>query len=384
VSVAIGRSELFSEVSRYANEDPLTRLANRRGLDECLRRLENGDGAPTLLVCDVDGLKQVNDRDGHPAGDALLRGVAGTLSDVASEFRASLVARLGGDEFCVVLPTASLAQAQKLACTASRRIAVEVGPDVSLCWGVAARDADTSTVQELITNADAALVEAKRLGPGRLRLYVPGERGLPAGPDRRRPLTSRRRAADDLVPRFVELVEQRQPRTTLLALELLACELSDAARAAAWSISVTTDDFAAVRTVRGVETALDPDSGLRVVELAKDMVYPLADYPATAQCLANSSAFVAGIDLGGSDAAEVEVMRELGYRALLAVGTCDRHRGYLLEIYSDGDHTELAAIAPHARVLAHYCVQAVAGRPALPEAAHTLPRASADGTAQRE
>jgi hypothetical protein len=51
---------------------------------------------------------------------------------------------------------------------------------------------------------------------------------------------------------------------------------------------------------------------------------------------------------------------------------------------SDGDHTELAAIAPHARVLAHYCVQAVAGRPALPEAAHTLPRASADGTAQRE
>ena len=384
VSVAIGRSELFSEVSRYANEDPLTRLANRRGLDECLRRLENGDGAPTLLMCDLDGLKQVNDRDGHPAGDALLRGVAGTLSDVASEFRASLVARLGGDEFCVVLPTASLAQARKFACTASRRIAVEVGPDVSLCWGAAARDADTSTVQELITNADAALVEAKRLGPGRLRLHVPGERGLPAGPDRRRSPASRRRAADDLVPRFVELVEQRQPRTTLLALELLACELSDAARAAAWSISVTTDDFAGVRTVRGVESALDPHSGLRVVELAKDMVYPLADYPATAQCLARGSAFVAGIDLGGSDAAEVEVMRELGYRALLAVGTCDRQRGYLLEIYSDGDHAELAAIAPHACVLAHYCVQVVAGRPALPEAAHTLPRASADETPQRE
>ena len=384
VSVAIGRSELFSEVSRYANEDPLTRLANRRGLDECLRRLENGDGPPTLLVCDLDGLKQVNDRNGHPAGDALLRGVAGTLSDVASEFRASLVARLGGDEFCVVLPTASLAQAQKFACTASRRIAIEMGPDVSLCWGAAARDADTSTVQELITNADAALVEAKRLGPGRLRLHVPGESGLPAGPDRRRSLASRRRAADDLVPRFVDLVEQRQPRTTLLALELLASELSDAARAAAWSISVTTDDFAGVRTVRGVESALDPHSGLRVVELAKDTVYPLADYPATAKCLAHGSAVVAGIDLRGSDAAEVEVMRQLGYRALLAVGTCDRHRGYLLKIYSDGDHAELAAIAPHARVLAHYCVQAAAGRPALPEAAHTLQCASAGGTAPRE
>jgi hypothetical protein len=64
--------------------------------------------------------------------------------------------------------------------------------------------------QELITNADAALVEAKRLGPGRLRLHVPGERGMPAGPDRRRSLASGRHAADDLVPRFVELVEQRR------------------------------------------------------------------------------------------------------------------------------------------------------------------------------
>ena len=119
-----------------------------------------------------------------------------------------------------------------------------------------------------------------------------------------------------------------------------------------------------------MESALDPHSGLRVIELAKDMVYPLADYPATAHCLAHGSAFVAGIDLGGSDAAEVEVMKELGYRALLAVGICDGQRGYLLEIYSDGHHAELAAIAPHARVLAHYCIQAVAGRPALPEAAH--------------
>jgi GGDEF domain-containing protein len=139
VSVAIGRAELFSEVSRYAYEDPLTRVANRRALDECLRGLEDHQANPTLLVCDVDGLKEVNDRDGHHAGDALLRGVAGVLSDVASEFRASLLARLGGDEFCVVLASNSLAEAERFACTASRQVARELGPDISVCWGTRSR-----------------------------------------------------------------------------------------------------------------------------------------------------------------------------------------------------------------------------------------------------
>jgi diguanylate cyclase (GGDEF)-like protein len=360
VSVAIGRSELFSEVSRYANEDPLTRLANRRGLDECLRAFENSDSGPTLLVCDLDGLKRVNDRDGHPAGDRLLRGVADALSDVASEFRASLVARLGGDEFCVILPSSSVTDAQRLACTASRRISRELGPDASLCWGVAARDADTSTAHELLSKADAALIEAKRLGPGRLRLYMPGESGLPGVPNRRRESpVRRRRMTDDLVPRIVELLEQRPPASTLSALELLASELSRAVNAAAWSISATTDDLAGVRTVLGVETVLDRPSGLRVVERAKDTVYPLGDYPTTAWAIEHGSTFVAGIDVPGSDHAEVEALQDLGYRAVLGVGTFDGLSGYLLEIYSDGDHTELAAIAPIARVLAHYCVQAV-------------------------
>ena len=363
VSVAIGRAELFSEVSRYAYEDPLTRLANRRGLDECLLQWDEDKRALTLLLCDLDGLKQINDRDGHPAGDRMLRGVAGALSDVGSEFRASVVARLGGDEFCVILPTSALTEAQRFACAASRRITREVGPDVSLCWGVATRDADTSSARELITKADNALVEAKRLGPGRLRLHVPGERRLPGGPNqRRRPPAAGRRATDDLVPRFVELLDQRRPPTALDALELLAGELSRAVNAAAWSISTTTDDWSGVRTVVGVDTALDPASGLRVVEQTKNVVYPLRAYPTTARALEHGSAFVAGIEVAGSDPAELEALRDLGYQAVLGVGIVDRRRGYLLEVYFDGGQAELAAIAATARVLAHYCVQVVTGR----------------------
>lgn len=61
---------------------------------------------PALLVCDLDGFKEVNDQRGHPAGDALLRTVADALAATASAIPGSVVARLGGDEFCVVLPAA--------------------------------------------------------------------------------------------------------------------------------------------------------------------------------------------------------------------------------------------------------------------------------------
>lgn len=362
MSVAIGKAELFSEVSRYAYEDPLTRLANRRGLDKCLRELAARDTAATLLVCDLDGLKEVNDRDGHLAGDALLRGVASSLSDVASEFRASLVARFGGDEFCVVLPVHSLTLAERFARIASATIARELGPDVTLCWGAAARDTETRTAHELITAADTALLEAKRLGRGRLRLRMAGDPDLPRGSDRRREsVVSGRRPTDALITRYVELLDQCRPLTTLAALELLAYELCHAANAAAWSVSATTDDFAGIRTVMGVDAELDPCSGLRVVEPARNETYPLTDYPATAEAIACGSSFVAGVDLAGSDPAEVEELRHLGYRALLGVGVCDSQRGYLLEVYSDGDHAALAAIACHARVLAHYSVLAVNG-----------------------
>ena len=363
VSIAMGRAELFSQVSRYAYEDPLTRLANRRRLDERLSELDDGDGVPTLLVCDVDGLKDVNDRDGHPAGDALLRGVAGVLSDVGSIHHRSVVARLGGDEFCILLPASSLVDAEEFARTASGRIAHELGPQVSLCWGAATQDAQLRTGHELIAAADAALLEAKRVGPGRLRVRTPGDRRLPHdGVVRRRGHDpSDRSQSEDLVERVVGLLDRCRPPTLVAALELLAYELINAAGAAGWAISATTDDLTGIRTLGGVLSALDPTSGLRELGNAPDEVYPLADYPCTATALTQGATFVAGIDLDGSDPAELVVLHQFGYRALLGVGLFDGHRGYLLEIYSDRDHTKLAAVASHARVLAHYCAALTTG-----------------------
>jgi len=150
-----------------------------------------------------------------------------------------------------------------------------------------------------------------------------------------------------------------------LTLELLAAELSDALGAAGWTISATTGNHTAIRAIGGVAGALNPHSGLRVLGPPADenVIYPLADYPCTARALAEGSAFTAGVDLPGSDPAELQLLHQLGYRALLAVGLFDQERGYLVEIYFDSDPTELVAVAPHARVLAHYCVRNVTAGP---------------------
>ena len=168
-----------------------------------------------------------------------------------------------------------------------------------------------------------------------------------------------------MIARVVGLLDQTRPSTTQAALELLAAELTDALGAAGWTVSATTGNQTAIRAVCGVAGALNPQSGLRVLGPPEDedVVYPLAEYPSTAQALAEGTAFTAGVDLPGSDPAEIRVLHQLGYRALLAVGLFDRERGYLMEIYFDTDPTELTAVAPLARVLAHYCVRNVTAGP---------------------
>ena len=130
----------------------------------------------------------------------------------------------------------------------------------------------------------------------------------------------------------------------LVALGLLAWELCNAIDAAAWSISATTDDFAGIRTIQGIESALDPKSG-RARRARRRVVYRLADYPATAQALAHGCAFVAGSTW---TARTLPRSRSWAISATSAarVGRFDGERGYLLEIYSDGDHAELAVIEP--------------------------------------
>ena len=87
VATAIGRAELFSRLESLAYQDPLTRLPNRRALDERLEEavalwLATGRDL-ALLFCDLDGLKDVNDRHGHDAGDRALVAAGRALAAAA-------------------------------------------------------------------------------------------------------------------------------------------------------------------------------------------------------------------------------------------------------------------------------------------------------------
>ena len=107
VSAAVSHAEHLARLERLAFEDSLTGLANRRALDErleaALERAEITGRPVSLLVFDIDGMKEVNDRFGHDTGDEALIAVADGLRHSIAGVEGGLAFRLGGDEFCILL-----------------------------------------------------------------------------------------------------------------------------------------------------------------------------------------------------------------------------------------------------------------------------------------
>jgi diguanylate cyclase (GGDEF)-like protein len=151
---------LVSALRRASALDPLTRLANRRAwderLDEEMERARRSGQPLSLAVIDLDDFKAVNDRDGHAAGDALLRELAAhwrTTVRASGDF----LARLGGDEFGLLAPSSDELGVRRLAA----RLA-EVGPGGVTCSiGVATWDG-VETSGDLFRRADEAMYQRKR------------------------------------------------------------------------------------------------------------------------------------------------------------------------------------------------------------------------------
>ena len=155
------------QVSRSADLDPLTNVANRRRLDrEIATHTETDTRASTsVLLIDLDKLKTVNDTRGHAAGDATLRAVATAL---AGEVRDDdLLARLGGDEFCALLVKSGIDGATRVAQRMVEAVR-EVDSVVTVSIGVAS--ASGREIEDTICRADAAMYVAKRAGGDRVHV----------------------------------------------------------------------------------------------------------------------------------------------------------------------------------------------------------------------
>ncbi|MGZ4603363.1 MAG: diguanylate cyclase [Kineosporiaceae bacterium] len=159
---------LLARLERLSTQDMLTGVANRRQWDAeltqvCERARRNGTPV-ALLLLDLDHFKGVNDRHGHPAGDVVLRQVAGVLTTAVRD--GDVVARLGGDELSVLLPHTSVERAVLLAERLRAKVAelrpTGFGPgEVTVSLGVAGATGEQAFPMELMARADQQLYRAK-------------------------------------------------------------------------------------------------------------------------------------------------------------------------------------------------------------------------------
>ncbi|WP_336487646.1 GGDEF domain-containing protein [Methylobacterium nigriterrae] len=176
--LAGGAFQSTLENERAALRDHLTGLGNRRAFERACRTTFAGGRSAHILCLDLDGFKPVNDRYGHPAGDAVLTVVAGRLR--AAFAGAAEIFRLGGDEFAAVgsgLDGAALRALGERAITAvGEPITLPGGTqvEVGITVGAAAASAASITPGGLFEIADAALYRAKAAGKRRVEIGTPG------------------------------------------------------------------------------------------------------------------------------------------------------------------------------------------------------------------
>ncbi|WP_066583717.1 GGDEF domain-containing protein [Cellulomonas timonensis] len=161
IAGAVARVDLEDQVRHLVSDDPLTGLGNRRVADHAAQAALDAEGETCIVMCDVDGLKRVNDELGHDAGDDLLRAVADVLRRIQDDLPGSTAARLGGDEFSLVTgghPRATVSQA------VGRALATYPLPHgAAISWGIASTaDGHADGIRALFRRADAAQYQAKR------------------------------------------------------------------------------------------------------------------------------------------------------------------------------------------------------------------------------
>ena len=169
LAMSLENALLYQNVERSATTDYMTNLPNARSLfmrlETELSRCKRTSVPFAVLVCDLDGFKQINDRFGHLEGNKILRYVAHKLREGCREY--DYVARMGGDEFVLLLPgvTAETAAARIEEFRQSVSEAVDLLPEpcaLSMSVGASYFPVDSTEAEELLSTADLRMYKSKR------------------------------------------------------------------------------------------------------------------------------------------------------------------------------------------------------------------------------
>lgn len=181
VSLALANLKLQKALKEQSVKDPLTKLFNRRYLEETLvretARAQRNGQTVSALIMDIDHFKKVNDTYGHDGGDAVLVAFAALLGTKAR--KEDIACRLGGEEFVLILPSADMDLARDRAqeiCDATRNIKVKFQGStiaITVSIGVAVYPVQAAQADDLIPFADLALYSAKNTGRNRVVVYDP-------------------------------------------------------------------------------------------------------------------------------------------------------------------------------------------------------------------
>jgi diguanylate cyclase (GGDEF)-like protein len=178
-----GRKQLEMHLSYLALHDPLTGLANRTlfedRIEHALAQSARTKLPTTVLFCDIDKFKELNDTLGHAGGDQLLNLMANRL--LGAVRTGDTVARLGGDEFAVILESTGTRDARATAERILKGISAgttvdgrDIRPTVSIG---AATSTDGSSPEEIMRGADVAMYDAKRAGGNQVVISEGDRRG---------------------------------------------------------------------------------------------------------------------------------------------------------------------------------------------------------------
>jgi diguanylate cyclase (GGDEF)-like protein len=168
-ALAVRNAQLYEDLRRRADRDPLTDVLNHRAyydrLSQELARAHRAGTSVGVLVVDLDDFKAINDRRGHLAGDRALRETAAAIAGACRT--CDVAGRVGGDEFAVILPEVGL-EVELVAHRVLEAISSQAGLSASI--GVAVSAPGETDPLAPMGRADASLLQAKRAGKRQYRL----------------------------------------------------------------------------------------------------------------------------------------------------------------------------------------------------------------------